>query len=183
MKKQTRFNQKNKKAISVLTYSILSSPLDFMLIAITEKGICFVAFDENEKALEKTLRKEFPFTALERNDSKLKPIAQSLLKKMKGEKSTSGLTLDLKPTPFQKQVWDHLESIPHGTVQTYSEVAKALKNPKAFRAVARACANNPVAGAIACHRVVGKNGKLSGYRWGIKRKQVLLEMEKAALAI
>jgi AraC family transcriptional regulator, regulatory protein of adaptative response / methylated-DNA-[protein]-cysteine methyltransferase len=96
----------------------------------------------------------------------------------KGSTPNPRLPLDIRATAFQKQVWTHLQAIPRGSTQSYSEVAKAIGNPEAVRAVAQACANNPVALAIPCHRVVRRNGDPGGYRWGVRRKRGLLDLER-----
>jgi AraC family transcriptional regulator of adaptative response/methylated-DNA-[protein]-cysteine methyltransferase len=98
---------------------------------------------------------------------------------MRGEDLDSSLPLDIRATAFQRRVWAYLQSIPFGETKSYSEVAKAIGNPKACRAVARACATNPVAVEIPCHRVVREDGSMGGYRWGIERKEALLAMEQA----
>jgi AraC family transcriptional regulator of adaptative response/methylated-DNA-[protein]-cysteine methyltransferase len=99
---------------------------------------------------------------------------------MSGLEASAALPLDIQATAFQRRVWSYLQSIEFGGTRSYSDVAKAIKQPTAVRAVARACASNPVAIAIPCHRIVRSNGEMGGYRWGIKRKQQLLEMEAAA---
>jgi AraC family transcriptional regulator of adaptative response/methylated-DNA-[protein]-cysteine methyltransferase len=97
---------------------------------------------------------------------------------MHGKSLDSSLPLDIRATAFQRRVWTYLQSIPFGATRSYSEVARAIGRPRAVRAVARACATNPVAVAIPCHRVVRQDGSMSGYRWGVERKQALLAMEK-----
>jgi AraC family transcriptional regulator, regulatory protein of adaptative response / methylated-DNA-[protein]-cysteine methyltransferase len=98
---------------------------------------------------------------------------------MRGEDLDSSLPLDIRATAFQRRVWAYLQSIPFGETKSYSDVAKAIGNPKACRAVARACATNPVAVEIPCHRIVREDGSMGGYRWGIERKKTLLAMEQA----
>src|SRR5207302_7426569 len=102
----------------------------------------------------------------------------TLLRKMKGQKLSSSLPLDIRATAFQRQVWTYLQSIPFGATRSYSQVAKGIGQPAATRAVARACATNPVAIAIPCHRVVREDGSMGGYRWGVERKKSLLEIEQ-----
>jgi AraC family transcriptional regulator of adaptative response/methylated-DNA-[protein]-cysteine methyltransferase len=97
---------------------------------------------------------------------------------MRGRDLESALPLDIRATAFQRRVWTYLQSIPFGSTLSYSQVAKAVGQPSACRAVARACATNPVAIAIPCHRVVREDGSMGGYRWGIERKKTLLEMER-----
>jgi len=97
---------------------------------------------------------------------------------MRGQELSSILPLDIRATAFQRRVWTYLQSIPLGATRSYSQVAKAIGQPTASRAVARACASNPVAVAIPCHRIVRNNGDMGGYRWGAERKKALLEMER-----
>ena len=103
---------------------------------------------------------------------------ETLLSQMEGHKLNRSLPLDIQATAFQRRVWAHLQSMPFGTTQSYAEVAKAIGRPTAARAVARACATNPVAVAIPCHRVVREDGGMGGYRWGIQRKETLLHLEQ-----
>jgi AraC family transcriptional regulator, regulatory protein of adaptative response / methylated-DNA-[protein]-cysteine methyltransferase len=105
-----------------------------------------------------------------------------LLRQMQGHKLKASLPLDIQATAFQRLVWAHLQSIPFGATESYGQVAKAIGQPKASRAVAKACASNRIAVAIPCHRVVRENGDVSGYRWGVERKKKLLGMEKSAAA-
>jgi AraC family transcriptional regulator of adaptative response/methylated-DNA-[protein]-cysteine methyltransferase len=100
---------------------------------------------------------------------------------LSGQKRNSSLPLDIQATAFQRRVWEHLQSIPYGATRSYSQVAKAIGEPKAVRAVARACASNRLAVAIPCHRVVREDGGLGGYRWGMGRKEALLELERRSV--
>jgi AraC family transcriptional regulator, regulatory protein of adaptative response / methylated-DNA-[protein]-cysteine methyltransferase len=161
-----------------IRYTTANSPLGRMLIAATDKGICAIQFADSDDELEHGLRHEFPFAKRRRDDSGLKTWQQDLIREMRGQKPNAALPLDIQATAFQRRVWTHLQSIPLGTTRSYGEVAKAIGQPTATRAVARACATNPVAIAIPCHRVVRGNGDLAGYRWGLPRKQKLLEIEK-----
>ncbi len=124
--------------------------------------------------------REFPFAVRRRDDAALGPWRVGLDRLIDGQDSHPSLPLDIRATAFQRRVWEHLQRIPRGETQSYSAVAKKLGMPKATRAVARACATNPVAIAIPCHRVVREDGELGGYRWGIERKEQLLAMEKQA---
>jgi len=162
-----------------IRYTITDSPLGRMLVAATDKGICAVQFADSDEQLETGLKHEFPFAIRKRTDEALQSWKDRLLRHMKGEKLRSALPLDIQATAFQRRVWDHLRQIPFGETQSYRQVAKAIGRPKAVRAVARACATNPVAVAIPCHRVIRENGDMGGYRWGLKRKQSLLELETA----
>jgi AraC family transcriptional regulator of adaptative response/methylated-DNA-[protein]-cysteine methyltransferase len=103
---------------------------------------------------------------------------RDLLRQMRGQKVNASLPLDIQATAFQRRVWTYLQAIPFGATRSYGEVAKAIGQPTASRAVARACATNPVAVAIPCHRIVRGSGQMGGYRWGVDRKKTLLEIEK-----
>jgi AraC family transcriptional regulator of adaptative response/methylated-DNA-[protein]-cysteine methyltransferase len=161
-----------------IRYTIVDSPLGRLLIAATDRGICSIKFAAKDGELLQGLQREFPFAIRKPDESALQPWVQALLDQMHGKTSDSSLPLDIRATAFQRRVWTHLQSIPFGSTRSYNQVAKALGRPTAARAVARACATNPVAVAIPCHRVVRNDGGLGGYRWGIDRKKALLEMER-----
>jgi AraC family transcriptional regulator, regulatory protein of adaptative response / methylated-DNA-[protein]-cysteine methyltransferase len=175
---------------AVIRYTLSDSPLGRMLIAATDKGICAINFANSDDELEQGLRHEFPFAVRRRDDQALAARKRALLVHMNGPQLNGGkrlryklpasLPLDIQATAFQRKVWSHLQSIPFGETQSYAEVAKAIGQPTASRAVARACATNRIAVAIPCHRVVREDGDLAGYRWGVERKKSLLEMEKRA---
>lgn len=160
-----------------IRYTCTDSPLGRMLIAATDKGICAIQFADSDEELEQGLRHEFPFAVRRRNDEAMQAWKDDLLRQMRGQTLHSALPLDIQATAFQRRVWSYLQSIPFGVTRSYAAVAKAIGQPAATRAVARACATNPVAVAIPCHRVVRKSGEMGGYRWGIERKKELLEME------
>jgi AraC family transcriptional regulator, regulatory protein of adaptative response / methylated-DNA-[protein]-cysteine methyltransferase len=160
-----------------IRYTCVDSPLGRTLIAATEKGICSIQFADSDEELEQGLKQEFPFALRRRDDAAMAELTAKLLQHMRGQKVTSGLPLDIQATAFQRRVWSYLQSIRSGETRAYSEVAKAIKQPTAVRAVAHACATNPVAIAIPCHRVVRSNGEMGGYRWGLERKKALLALE------
>ena len=160
-----------------IRYTCADSPLGRMLIGATDKGICSIQFGNSDEELEQGLRHEFPFANRRRDDHAMEPWKRDLLRQMRGQKLNTALPLDIQATAFQRRVWSYLQSIPFGATRSYAAVAKAIGQPTATRAVARACATNPVAIAIPCHRVVSKNGDTSGYRWGIERKKALLALE------
>lgn len=167
---------------ATVRYAISDSPLGRMLIAATDKGVCAIQFGRSDGELLEGLKREFPFAVRKADESGLQLWVEALLAKMAGKELNAALPLDIRSTAFQRRVWTHLQSIPFGATRSYSEVAKAIGQPSASRAVARACATNPVAVAIPCHRVVREDGSLSGYRWGVERKKALLEMERAVPA-
>jgi AraC family transcriptional regulator of adaptative response/methylated-DNA-[protein]-cysteine methyltransferase len=160
-----------------IRYTFADSPLGRMLIAATDKGICAIQLADSDDELEQGLRHEFPFAIRRRDDKAMRGWKEDLLRQMRGQRLNAALPLDIQATAFQRRVWTHLQTIPFGATRSYAAVAKAIGQPKATRAVARACATNPVAVAIPCHRVVSKSGAASGYRWGIERKKALLELE------
>src|SRR5437588_4388502 len=154
-----------------IRYTCADSPLGRMLVAATDKGVCAIRFAASDAELQEGLKREFPFAMRKRDDAAMQAWTNTLLRKMKGQKLSSSLPLDIRATAFQRQVWTYLQSIPFGATRSYSQVAKAIGRPSACRAVARACATNPVAVAIPCHRVVREDGSMGGYRWGIERKK------------
>ena len=161
-----------------IRFAVAPTSLGRMLVAATERGLCAVRFADNAAELERDLRHEFHAASLQRDDAAMKKYVEPLLAAVSGENTTIDLPLDVRATAFQMKVWQKLRQIPSGETRSYSEVARAIGEPKAVRAVARACASNPVAIAVPCHRVVRRDGEESGYRWGIERKQKLLQAEK-----
>jgi AraC family transcriptional regulator of adaptative response/methylated-DNA-[protein]-cysteine methyltransferase len=162
---------------AVIRYLCADSPLGRMLIAATDRGICAIQFARTDGELLEGLKREFPFAARKPDEGKLRSWAKTLLHQLRGKKLDDSLPLDIRATAFQRRVWTYLQTIPFGATQSYSQVAKGIGQPRATRAVARACATNPVAVAIPCHRVVREDGSMGGYRWGVERKKTLLEME------
>jgi AraC family transcriptional regulator, regulatory protein of adaptative response / methylated-DNA-[protein]-cysteine methyltransferase len=160
-----------------IRYTCADSPLGRMLIAATGKGICSIQFADSDEELEQCLRQEFPFAVRRRDDPILGELAERVVQSISNSKLAASLPLDIRATAFQRRVWSYLQSVAFGETRSYSEVAKAIRQPSAVRAVARACATNPVAIAIPCHRILRSNGDLGGYRWGIRRKETLLQIE------
>jgi AraC family transcriptional regulator, regulatory protein of adaptative response / methylated-DNA-[protein]-cysteine methyltransferase len=163
---------------AIIRYHCADSPLGRMLIAATDRGICSIQFAASDGELLEGLKREFPFAARKADEGGLQSWVSALLQHMRGKNLNSSLPLDIRATAFQRRVWAYLQSIPFGKTKSYSQVAKAIGSPKACRAVARACATNPVAVAIPCHRVVREDGNMGGYRWGLERKKTLLAMEQ-----
>lgn len=164
-----------------ICYSIFATELGKLLIAATPRGLCSLRFGENDAALARELRREFRSAAVQRDDRALQPLAAQVRELLHGGLNPSRIPLDLQGTAFQQLVWKALRQIPRGETRSYSEIAHAIGKPKAVRAVAGACASNPVALVVPCHRVVEKNGSLAGYRWGVKRKAALLKAENVNL--
>ncbi len=163
---------------ATIRYTCTESPLGRMLVAATEKGICAIQFGDTDDELVEGLKREFPFAVRKRDDESMRSWTSTVLNQIAGHKPNRSLPLDIQATAFQKRVWTHLQSLPFGTTQSYGEVAKAIGQPSAARAVARACATNRIAIAIPCHRVVREDGDLAGYRWGVERKKTLLQLEQ-----
>ena len=167
---------------ATIRYACANSPLGRMLIAATDRGVCSIQFALSDGELIEGLKREFPFAVRKPDEGGLQTWIAALLSKMTGRELDATLPLDIRATAFQRRVWTYLQSIPFGTTRSYGEVAKAIGQPSASRAVARACATNPVAVAIPCHRVVREDGNISGYRWGVARKKALLDLEQSAVA-
>jgi len=165
-----------------IRYTVADSPLGRMLVAATDKGICAIQFADSDDELEHGLRHEFPFAIRRRDDGALQTWKQNLLRQINGQRLNTSLPLDIQATAFQRRVWTYLQSIPAGATRSYAQVAQAIGQPTATRAVARACATNPVAVAIPCHRVVRTGGEMGGYRWGLDRKKALLDLERTQAA-
>lgn len=165
---------------AAIRYTCADSPLGRMLVAATERGICAIQFAESDEELLEGLKHEFPFAQRKPDDGGLKSWVSALLSQMCGREGHASLPLDIRATAFQRRVWTYLQSIPFGATRSYSQVAKAIGQPSATRAVARACATNRIAVAIPCHRVVREDGSMGGYRWGMERKKTLLELEHAS---
>ncbi len=168
--------QKGGKGMKI-NYTITDCELGKMLVARTEKGVCAVTFGDDESFLSERLFQEYPNAEIKKDETNLKDYVEAILQNLAGNNKRIDLPIDVQATAFQMQVWDALRKIPSGETQSYKQVAESIGNPKAFRAVARACATNRVAVVIPCHRVVGSDGKLSGYRWGIERKRKLIDAE------
>jgi AraC family transcriptional regulator of adaptative response/methylated-DNA-[protein]-cysteine methyltransferase len=165
-----------------IRYTVADCPLGRLLVAGTERGISAVYLGDSDKDLETELSREFPAAEVYRDDGGLSAWVSELLSHLRGQQPHLDLPLDVRATAFQWRVWQQLRAIPYGSTRTYTEIARALGQPTAARAVARACATNPASIVIPCHRVVREDGNLAGYRWGLKRKQALLEHEQETKA-
>jgi O-6-methylguanine DNA methyltransferase len=165
----------------LIRYVIAPCPFGYVLAAATERGICAVSSGGDPTALIEDLTRMFGDATVEQVKWLPKGWMAPLLDYLHGERTDLDLPLDVAATPFQRQVWDALRDIPCGATQTYQQVAQRIGRPRATRAVARACASNPVALIVPCHRVVRSNGALGGYRWGIERKRALIAHERRML--
>ena len=162
---------------ATIRYAIAACELGRVLLAVTARGVCAVSLADTEAELERFVRSEFPAAELTRDDAGLARWLTGLVRQLSGGPHAA-LPIDVKATAFQRRVWEALRQIPRGETRTYREVAEGIGMPSAVRAVARACATNPAAVLIPCHRVVGSDGEMRGYRWGVKRKKELLDAEK-----
>jgi len=162
--------QKGGKGMKI-QYTTAKSSLGEVLVAATERGVSAVYLGDGDARLVKELRDEYPHAEIS--------SANGAFTQREGSAPRRELPLDLQATAFQRRVWQELQKIPRGTTKTYSQIARAVGKPRAVRAVARACATNPVSIVVPCHRVVRADGNLAGYRWGLSRKETLLERERA----
>jgi AraC family transcriptional regulator of adaptative response/methylated-DNA-[protein]-cysteine methyltransferase len=164
-----------------IRFVVTDCELGKLLVARTPRGVCSVTLGDSRADLVAGLAKEFSNAEIAEDlaeDAELRTAVNAILAYMSGKVRRLVLPLDLQATAFQLQVWEFLQKIPYGETRSYTEVAQALGDKKKVRAVARACASNKVAMVIPCHRVVAASGDLAGYRWGIERKQRLLDTER-----
>jgi AraC family transcriptional regulator of adaptative response/methylated-DNA-[protein]-cysteine methyltransferase len=169
-----------------ISYGFAQTPLGLLLIAATDRGLCALQFGESRDTLAQALRGEYPAAVIEAmppaQAPKFDAWVERLNEHLRGSRVELELPLDVRGTAYQLKVWQQLQNIPYGEVRSYAEVAAAIGQPRGARAVARACAVNHVALVIPCHRVIRGSGELGGYRWGLERKRVLLDRERAAQA-
>lgn len=170
--------QKGGKGMK-LEYTIAKSPMGKVLVAATEKGVSAVYLGEAEQKLIGELRAEYPQAEIAPAKETCQRWVEEIVRQIEGKPASVELPLDVQGTAFQRRVWQELQRIPLGKTRTYTLVAQALGQPKAVRAVARACATNPVSIVVPCHRVIRGDGSLAGYRWGLSRKKQLLDAERA----
>src|SRR6266481_4667764 len=161
-------------------YTIAKSPLGKVLVAATERGVSAVYLGDAENTMIEELRAEYPRAEITPATDSFRRWVSEIVQRIEGKQPRMELPLDLQATAFQRRVWQELQRIPRGRTRTYSQVAQSLGQPKAVRAVARACATNPVSVVVPCHRVIREDGALAGYRWGLSRKEQLLAQERAA---
>ena len=170
-----------------IVYSIVDSALGRLIVAATQRGICFAAMGEADSALVAELRADYPLATIRvydpnrREDKRLRQWAVALAEYIAGRSKMPLPPMDIRGTPFQFAVWDQLRAIPAGETRSYSEIARRIGRPRAIRAVGTANGANPVSIVIPCHRAIRASGHLGGYRWGLERKRRLLELEAANL--
>lgn len=161
-----------------ISYTIAPCSLGRVLVAATERGISAVYLGDRDADLAAELRKEYPHAEIRSGDGEHSKWVRDIVRHLAGSNPQLDLPTDVVATAFQRRVWEALRSIPLGATRTYSEVARSIGQPKAIRAVGHACATNPTSIVVPCHRVVRTDGTLGGYRWGLERKQSLLERER-----
>lgn len=160
-------------------YTVMRCPVGLLLVGATERGLCAVRFGDSEKKLERALRQEYPAAHIQRDEVCLRAWVKAMGEYFRGRQLDPKLPLDVQATAFQQRVWQELKKIPYGQTRSYGEIAREIGRPKAARAVARACATNPVPIVIPCHRVIRGDGSLGGYGGGLARKRALLLREGA----
>lgn len=168
--------RKGGQGLRIVT-TVVATPLGKLLIAATERGLCAVRLGDTTEALQAELQTEFPLAEIHDDEAQLQLAMEALTQYLSGTNVALNLPLDIQATAFQRRVWEALQAIPYGETRSYTDIAAAIAQPSAVRAVASACAANPVALVIPCHRVVRGDGSLSGYRWGVQRKAALLAQE------
>ena len=165
-----------------IRYTVAPSPIGRILVAGTTRGVSAVYMGRSDAELASVLRREYPEAQISRNPTRVSRWVRQIVRHLAGRQPQLDLPLDIQGTAFQRRVWESLRRIPYGETRSYTDVARRLGRPQARRAVARACATNPVSLVIPCHRVIRGDGGLGGYGGGIARKQALLEAEKRASA-
>jgi AraC family transcriptional regulator, regulatory protein of adaptative response / methylated-DNA-[protein]-cysteine methyltransferase len=161
-----------------ISYTIAPCPLGRVLVAATERGVSAVYLGDSDQPLKKALAQEYPRAEIRHDSAGIAPWVRDIVRHLRGQEPHIDLPLDVQATAFQRRVWEELRRIPYGSTKSYTEVARAIGKPKAIRAVARACASNPVSIVVPCHRVVREDGNLAGYRWGLERKKTLISKER-----
>lgn len=164
------------KGLSI-RYALAQSSLGYVLVATTARGICAVMLGDTPELATEALHRDFPAAHIESDSGELAQPLAMVLHVLEGQQPHLELPLDIRGTAFQQRVWQELRSIPTGETRSYSQIAAAIGQPEATRAVARACATNHIAVIIPCHRVVRQDGEMGGYKWGLQRKAELLRRE------
>jgi methylated-DNA-[protein]-cysteine S-methyltransferase/AraC family transcriptional regulator of adaptative response/methylated-DNA-[protein]-cysteine methyltransferase len=175
-----KITKSSKMMTPFIEYAVGESDLGQVLVAQTTDGVCAILFGSSAAQLKGDLAGRFPASELELNEPKVKSQLAKVVQFIKSPSRGLDLKLDMRGTPFQRRVWEELCRIPLGAKVTYSDLARKIGMPNGARAIASACASNHIALAVPCHRVVRHDGSLSGYRWGIERKQTLIDKEARA---
>ena len=164
---------------NAILFAVGQCSLGAILVAQSARGVCAILLGDDPDQLVRDLQDQFPKAELVGADQRFEQLVAQVVGLIEAPAVGLDLPLDLRGTAFQERVWQALRDIPPGSTASYAQIAERIGAPKSFRAVAQACGANSVAVAIPCHRVVRSNGELSGYRWGVERKQQLLAREKA----
>lgn len=162
----------------IIHYGLAECMLGWVIVAATDRGICAIEFDDDPAVLPQKVQSRFPKARLEKAGLAFTHLLEEVVNFIKAPRDSFNIPLDIQGTAFQQRVWSVLQQIKPGETLSYTAVAEKIGNPNAFRAVATACASNKLAVVIPCHRVISKDGKISGYRWGVKRKKTLLDNER-----
>ena len=166
-------------SVETITYTLAPSRLGLVLVAASTHGVCAISIDDTAEVLRDDLERRFPLAVITEDSRRLEHVSAAVVRFIESPTSRLDVALDIRGSSFQKRVWDALRTIPAGFTASYAEIAERLNAPTAVRAVAAACAANALAVAIPCHRVIRSDGGLSGYRWGVARKEALLKAEGA----
>lgn len=161
-----------------IRYAVAPCSLGLVLAGATSKGLCAIFLGDDATSLQRDLRERFPNAALIEGDREFAKLLAKVAASIETPRKAASLPIDIIGTAFQQQVWAALRDIAPGETATYAQIARRIGKPKAVRAVGTACGANPIAVAVPCHRVVGSDGKLTGYRWGLDRKRALLDRER-----
>jgi AraC family transcriptional regulator of adaptative response/methylated-DNA-[protein]-cysteine methyltransferase len=164
-----------------ISYTFARWPIGLILIAASRRGICWLGIGNSERALLRELRSDLPYAELRRDDAGMRRYVKAVRDDLSGRQRARASLLDVRGTPFQTAVWRELRKIPRGETRSYAELARRIRRPRAVRAVGAAVGANPVSLLIPCHRAVGSDGSLAGFRWGIARKRRLLKAESGSI--
>ena len=165
---------------ATIHFAVSECSLGSILVAASERGVCAIFLGDDAAELKRDLEKRFPKARLIAGDRDFEQLVARVIRFVEAPRTGLDLPLDLRGTVFQRRVWEALREVPLGTTSSYSEIAKRIGAPKSVRAVARAIASNRLAVVVPCHRVLCRDGSISGYRWGVERKVSLLQKEQIA---
>ncbi|MGI8546313.1 MAG: methylated-DNA--[protein]-cysteine S-methyltransferase [Gemmatimonadaceae bacterium] len=175
-----RRGSKTRSDTAALQFTVVESSLGLVLVARTARGVCAVLIGDDRDELRRNLRERFPAETISDGDAEMSTLAGRVIDLIESPAGDLDVPLDVRGTEFQRLVWQALREVPAGSTASYTDIAVRIGLPKSVRAVAQACAANPLAVIVPCHRIVKRDGQLSGYRWGIERKRKLLEKEHVA---
>jgi AraC family transcriptional regulator of adaptative response/methylated-DNA-[protein]-cysteine methyltransferase len=170
----------SRSARDEILFTIVESSLGRVLVARSERGLCAISIGDDDGLLTRELRERFPQATLREDGAELSALAAEVITLIEAPSRSGEIPLDLRGTDFQRRVWEALREIPAGETASYTEIAHRIGRPGSVRAVGGACAANPLAVVVPCHRALRSDGALAGYRWGVQRKRALLEREAAA---